>query len=472
MKKCTHILIRGKNAGNPCGKSCADILCPKHIGLVSRIRDLPDDISRIILKNIIDNIMDKDSNKAFKLLTNIGNTCKEYRELTNTKYTILYWQQDPCDDMDWWMDELSMKQRLHLLLESGCQRCGCSRITKIHWPFPIRVCKACLEEITIRDYVLAQEYNVKNFSGRSITRNTWSSGFGSSSYEIFLIKDVEKHTGFKLSEYKLEQKRIIMERKRQIAESLALSEDDLKMRSNHFRLQEMPIITQVEREYYNSLASENFTKKYGTDYEVYRDELKHIDRIQRREQYDNWCKYELSHEQELRKKYDEYYLAKHKLSKSTLLIKVLHKDPYFSTTNIGSIIEDPNFSTCTTQDDVNRMYIVQSDQVKQFSILNKLDLSYLVDETAIKLARSIIKYPAKSPPQQSLYNFVSQFAEAKNLIKTKTFTWTWDDVIQMIQNPASYEFIPNNNQPRICPICQGTRIFKAQGLAMHMRDKH
>ena len=145
---CGYVFRRGARKGATCTRGCGPggKFCTIHVSRVLDVQMFPTEIMRCIVANVHDNT----AKQTFARMCSLGGTCKEYREIVADQCKTLYeglvggGGLDPVNDRVLAAEGMSYKRRLHLLLESGCMRCGAPRITKVHWPFPIRACKGCM----------------------------------------------------------------------------------------------------------------------------------------------------------------------------------------------------------------------------------------------------------------------------------------------------------------------------------------
>ena len=92
-----------------------------------------------------------------------------------------------------------------LLTEIGCQRCGAPRITKVHWPFPVRVCAECVRSVTVSSYRLENEYGIKAGHLPFFEVGMWNRMMGGYTLRFHFVPDVRALIGGKtLSEHKHE----------------------------------------------------------------------------------------------------------------------------------------------------------------------------------------------------------------------------------------------------------------------------
>jgi hypothetical protein len=118
-------------------------------------------------------------------------------------------------------NDTSPQRALQLLANRGCEECGKSRIRKVYWPFAKRLCRRCLEKLTISDYRLKTEYNIPNKFWPTNHQHVhlWNKYVGTYDLRFYLIKDVEVNFGKTLKQIDTE-KNEEMKRREKLAEEL------------------------------------------------------------------------------------------------------------------------------------------------------------------------------------------------------------------------------------------------------------
>lgn len=151
------------------------------------VPELPLDMIRIVIdKIVIKGVKEIEASTActviptalkfFETLMAMSLTCRDFRDILK-------------DNDDCWMDILkafknkrkdhmreasegiieveegnvTARRALQLVTGTGCECCKCPRIRKVHWPFLQRMCRPCLETMTISDYRLEHDYLIKPF---------------------------------------------------------------------------------------------------------------------------------------------------------------------------------------------------------------------------------------------------------------------------------------------------------------------
>ncbi len=243
---CCYINKRGKNKGNLCGKGKNDYCC-LHSNKVIHLNKFPS----LVIQHIINSILNEKNNyrdKLSKLLALYG-SCKEFHDVIKPYWKILYETLDISKDEESSMKNLTYLQRLRLLLETGCQKCNKPRITKIYWPFPIRVCVDCIKSLTITNYELNKCYNINHYQDdRFFLISIYNRHNGYIEEKVFLKKYVEESLGRSLESL------ILNDYKRQLSDRLQIDPCELIKFSPSFKSKSKPSLSDVEYEYYRGLA--------------------------------------------------------------------------------------------------------------------------------------------------------------------------------------------------------------------------
>lgn len=234
---CIYTFKRGANVGKPCGKKCVNKTeyCKLHTGSKQMFLEM---LPNLAQGNIIESIIEHhDPHDAYTKLRLLSCASKYWHEFIKEYWDKLYSSMNLDASQKQLMDEysLSILQRLALYFECGCQKCGTPRITKIHWPFPIRVCKDCFQSITISDYRLYNDYKINNSLANLnyVSTTLWNRYIGNYNLNFYLISDVEKILECKLHVYvqnKLESLQNAM------STELNISKDELYLKSPYYKI--------------------------------------------------------------------------------------------------------------------------------------------------------------------------------------------------------------------------------------------
>lgn len=188
---CPYIFKKGKNQNSICNK----LNCKLHKNKMNLISlfDIPDEIINIITSYI----------NNFQDLKNLTLTCSILYNNSENYFERLYNYHKLRDHKIHHFNDLSYKKRFELLYELGCERCNTPRIKKISYPFPIRMCQSCVQEITISEYRLKEyEINENVYHDLKYMKATlWSRYHGSYTLNFYLIKDINDRLGISLNEY-------------------------------------------------------------------------------------------------------------------------------------------------------------------------------------------------------------------------------------------------------------------------------
>jgi hypothetical protein len=189
---CKFTLLCGLNKGKPC--NCSTVrnsgYCSRHMKMVKipSINDLPSDIILYMTK-----FMDSISIYQFSLITPYVET------VFSGTYSDKIWADTISKSgilQNYHVRKgLSPQRMLELVTNRGCEACGKSRIRKVYWPFGMRLCRECLEQLTISDYRLINNYNISKDKLRrlyNIKATLWNKYHGYYDLTFYLRSDVEQ----------------------------------------------------------------------------------------------------------------------------------------------------------------------------------------------------------------------------------------------------------------------------------------
>ena len=176
--RCEYVIKKGVNISKTCNK----IKCKKHKkNNFKFFKDLPDDIYHIIISYI---------ENDFTTIKNLSYTCEIFNEIMQFYFEKMYKGLN-VQNKYFNKSNLNYKNKLCLLLEIGCQRCKTSRIRKIYYPFLYRMCKNCIQKITIDENMIREKYNidVTRLKFNYITINLYSKPI----LKFYLISDIKNY---------------------------------------------------------------------------------------------------------------------------------------------------------------------------------------------------------------------------------------------------------------------------------------
>jgi hypothetical protein len=446
---CKYVFKRGKNRGVACGKPCqakntvkysnhcSEEFCKDHVNKVMDVQKFPTHI----MQEIVASIRDKNHKKEFGRLTNLGATCREYRDIVAGRCEELYKELAVEDEHDHEMtlENMGFKRRLHLLLESGCQRCKCPRITKIHWPFPMRVCQDCIRAITVPEYVLRERYRLPNYTNRrSIAFATWNRIYGDTTYDCFLIKDVEADLNMSLPQVEAAIEQGSHDHKIAIAARLNVPLIELCVDFPRIMQQVFPDEARIVAEFYKHKATKHLAilgyKKSHFNHE-------HIATyaIRSLANYESFIETLLQNREELEQKHGRQLYDEYKVQLINSLYDLLSSNPYFKHVDLRPIC--PMLWDRPANETLDELKVATADasqDVLDFIDEHNIDLSCFKGDTiALNLAKLYIKYPKTEPnnvPEFILAYVKSRQKTNTSLVHEFYHINTWQKAITFIKN--------------------------------------
>ena len=455
---CEYIFRRGKNSGSHCGKNVMSGMsgmsgmsvkyCSSHVQKVLDLKALPGEILHIIVDYLVASKID-DAKKLDRLEA-LEQTCKEFRSIVTGKYEALYAAlsvaESSCKDVIMTRRGLSHKARCSLLMRSGCQNCNAPRITKIHWPFPTRLCSECINDIIVADYVLPTEYCVHNYNNREcLQRQTYSRYHGASSYRLFLRSDVERSIGYRLHEFPGVYAAQVATWKGRLADTLETTVDALKLRSMTFVNNDMPDFDRVSTEHWQSLTKEALILKV---LKISKAKL-NIDKVFPREagmmsrvsNAQDLCSYKAR----LTDEYVAGEIERHQNSTyvknaAVALLRKLRESQYFACLTelppiIASIVKKAE--ECRGQDTKDSISEAKA-QVQKFVYDHEPDgATYFADPVCIKLFKAAVRHPNKTPTDYAL--FAKMFMREKGYVYERSLPATfanWQHVVDFTKDES------------------------------------
>ena len=486
MDTCSYIFKRGVNKDKQCGKKTIDSssFCKIHNGRVLELGKLP----VLVLSAIVDRmIITTDLNESkivFTKLVALSQSCREYQSIINEdKWKLLYdhvklcqlvIREQYCPEL---FDNMSYKNRLHLLLGTGCQRCDAPYITKIYWPFPIRVCTTCFNSITIRDYELQDVQYTSNYY---VHGSSWSRYRGTQSFRYYLKYLITKKLKCSLEEYRTRQNEKSHQHKVDIATSIGISLEELTKSLERTILMEsaFPDTKMVHQTFFQNKAlkkaKSEFEKYKGTPPPSYRDIMRECESIHDQDSYDTWfVNFESTKKDTLAIIEKEAFQILYSNSKEKI-INSLNLHPYFSNLTLYDLVaiipethQFINFPIDTSYDSLKKQVVKYMKRLAQFIKKENItfnEVTYL--EAKIRL-QSTIKFPAKEPSdlKKFILDEFKHFIDASDVDTVNS----WGDAVVLLNN---IPIVKNKNKKLQCKICLGTRMFTFQGLEDHARSCH
>jgi hypothetical protein len=243
---CNYVLKRGVAKG----KMCNNMSCQRHTNKIKINNDITK-LPSLVLEKVVQSILNQHISyrDMFAKLNAISQTSIEFHTIITPLWKTLYNRLDISEEEETSMTRLTYLQRLHLLLEFGCQRCHKPRITKIYWPFPIRVCLDCIKKLTITRYELKTLYNVMNFQDdRYFVVNIYVRPSSSIIEPVYLRHYVEEILKCSLDSL------IMNEHKKMISDHIGVPPSEILKFSKTYKSKTKPSINIVEFEYFRGLA--------------------------------------------------------------------------------------------------------------------------------------------------------------------------------------------------------------------------
>lgn len=302
---CVYIIKKGKNKGKQCNtqsrngeECCARHIQPKPLDIIN--------LPSLVLTHVVSMIINTMSPySAFQKMCSMYLVCKDVQQALDEQWQKLL-EKVPCENHDD-MKDMTPKQKLHLLLDTGCQRCNRQRVKKIHWPFPIRVCDVCINKITISTRDLKREHNIteemlQNIRFRPISYNSW---YSQKEMHIYLKSDIRKALNVNIVQIEKDRALAAKNIQQLVANDMEVTMDELTSKSVTFNcIRYDSIISRVKniicQEYYTNRARSYFLSKlravwpndiyYSYPYHIY---------VRNKEDYERWL--QRDHDEEIQK---------------------------------------------------------------------------------------------------------------------------------------------------------------------------
>lgn len=454
---CKYTFTRGCKKGIVCGQGLNDY-CSKHRSKTPlQLLQLPS----LVISKIVESILNMKigSKDKFAKLLALYSTCKDFRDAIRPLWKDLYERLYLHPHQQQAMVDLTYLQRLHLLLETGCQKCGTPRITKIYWPLPVRVCSDCVRELTVNEFALKSEYMVSNYTDERYYWVTYYARFaGERQMKVYLRKHVEKKIGCKLEEAYLN------DTKRAIAQSLGIPEGELVKLSISFKLVVQPLEKDVEKEYYTNLAKKKL-QGVGNIEGPLLTYKKEINRIINKSSYEQWYnKFDM-----VAQEYEQYQKAKYVRQAYEQGIQTmnhhLHQDPYFSCLTLEDV---PGIAELFVRSTDESEAIVSEKMQSGLQIIKSFVQDNSLNKTGYRIVdkeiSKWIQYPSHHP---TVFEFICHYMGKYEFTSTLGSYYmnnvqTWHQV---------NNFIIGNQQKHKCFQCKTNKMILSDYL-QHMHSVH
>jgi hypothetical protein len=131
-----------------------------HARRVLRLDELPELAQELVLRCLCERA---DVPGAVAALRALARVSRRWRALAEPRWARLYERLGPHGpERERAMSRhgLGAERRVELLTGVGCQLCGLARVTKVHWPFPVRACRGCIQAVTTSGHVLRESFGV------------------------------------------------------------------------------------------------------------------------------------------------------------------------------------------------------------------------------------------------------------------------------------------------------------------------
>lgn len=421
---CKYVLQRGPNKGKPCGRG-KDDYCKTH---ATKQMVMLSVLPTLVINNIVSLMcnLKLDNKELFGRLQAMYGSCKDLAYAVRPVWKTFYEKLDVSKERDIAMKDLTYLQRLHLLLDVGCQKCGTPRITKIYWPLPVRVCSDCIRSITVNEFALSRDFMVKSYNDNRFMMVGYYGYNGEGQMKVYLKKHVESKIGCALIDAHLN------DWKRRMAEEFGISTRELATNSVSYVKQERPSIVTVSREYYSTIAMKQLPDARNGPVVQYRN---NAGNIKTKESYDSWIKgLPVVLEAQRKHEHNKMLVAEYEAGRRE--IRCLLGSTYFSKLDVKNIPGISGFFKRREDETVDSISQRMKDAVaivKRF-VENNLVVIDTGNQHANGIANSMLRYPDKTPdPKQ----FVTAYAKSigyevylVDLIKTES----WDEALVFVKN--------------------------------------
>jgi len=415
---CVYVFKRGQRAGQQCGKE----KCKEHEKRIFELQKLPP----LVLTNIFKNYLKYHKVLAFNHLLILSQTCKEFNQVIQPIWELLYEKIHVTDYEENCMSQLSYLDRLHLLIDRGCQRCHNPFTKKIHWPYTIRLCHDCFKKVSITPYQLKVKYNIIFMTDK-----------------VFVLRsEIERLIQCKLEEYHLN------DYKRYLAQELDLPINALTKYSRSYLKKQRPNPMIVLTEYYKNLAYEQFNshlkslRLFNKYFPPFSKEVNKIYNIKNKQDYEEWHSnlhtYKARYDENVKiRRYNDSFFKK----KSQLEL-LLNENQYYRSIGIDQIPEIKEIIT-KYNDPKNDIKEMEEAMQKASDILKKfmLDNQYkplFENKKGNKIVESILRYPDTKLKHQDYRRFINEFSRVVHcrivITDENLKTLKWEELVELVDD--------------------------------------
>ncbi|KAG2424954.1 hypothetical protein HXX76_014112 [Chlamydomonas incerta] len=179
VSTCQASLKSGPRKGQACGAKCKApaLFCGRHAATIPftvappdgscPLDTLPHHVLQVVMAQVATL---PDPRQAYQSLCAVKLVCRAFRDASSGGFETLYervttqWQDWPTNQTrhSRQFRELPLIQKLDVVLGVGCMdpACRAPRVTKVHWPIPVRLCKDCFMDACISTWRARVEHGV------------------------------------------------------------------------------------------------------------------------------------------------------------------------------------------------------------------------------------------------------------------------------------------------------------------------
>lgn len=383
--------------------------------------DFPD----LITVKILDNLY-KIDNKSILNLINLNKNLDSFCDLYIYK---LYSTLNIKNTHEKYMNnyDLTIVQRVKLILNKKCQKCQKTSKTKIYYPYPIRLCCKCFENISINIKDLLDLYNVK-----------WNAILfykSKQNNKYVLKKEIETFYGLKLEEIHLN------DFKKEIATKLNISTEQLSLYSTLYVKEDYPQLSLVEAEYYTNIYKENLlnyakNNNIPNNHDIIKKYKKYLTN---KKDYELWFN-KLNF---IRFEYERFLCEEKYESIIFMLQNICNNKSYFSELKLQNIPNINNllfilYNNCINNIENDTIIKDIKEIIKNFIEINIIIIDNFDDNLANNIANNMLKYPDKELflPKYDPKIFIKKYTEIiynYPLILINNDDISWENVYNIIK---------------------------------------